>query len=87
MTLVLPYEKEEDITFTLNLAKELASIGARIHAHTFMPLPGTPFKDMHPGKVEPEVKREIERLISMGKLYGQWHTQEKMAKRSQKERV
>lgn len=83
----LPNEKEEDIKLTLNLAKELANIGARIHAHTFMPLPGTPFKNMLPGKIEPKIKREIERLISVGKLYGQWHTQEKIAERTMKEDV
>ena len=81
----LPYENEEDTILTLNLAKELTSIGARIHAHTFMPLPGTPFQNMPPGKIELKIKREIEKLISEGKLYGQWHTQEKIAGRSQRE--
>jgi len=80
-----PHEKEEDKIRTLNLAKELASIGARIHAHTFMPLPGTPFKNMPPGKIESETKREIERLISVGQLYGQWHIQEKIAERTKRE--
>jgi B12-binding domain/radical SAM domain protein len=83
----LPYEKEEDTLLTLNLAKELTSIGARIHAHTFMPLPGTPFQNMPPGKIVLKIKREMEKLISEGKLYGQWHTQEKIAGRSQREYV
>ena len=83
----LPNEKEEDMILTLNLVKELASIGARIHAHTFMPLPGTPFKNLPPGKIGPEFRREMERLISMGKLYGQWLTQEKIAESYTKDYV
>jgi len=81
----LPHEKEEDTILTLNLVKKLTGIGARIHAHTFMPLPGTPFKNMPPGKIELEIKREMERLISVGKLYGRWLTQEKIAGRSKRE--
>ncbi len=83
----LPYEREEDTMLTLNFVKELVSIGGRIHAHTFMPLPGTPFKNMPPGKIEPQIKRAMERLISAGKLYGQWHTQEKIAGRFKREYV
>lgn len=75
----LPREKEEDTCLTLQLAKKLSVMGARIHAHTFMPLPGTPFWNMPPGKIDPRVKKEIEQLISIGKLYGNWRYQEKIA--------
>jgi B12-binding domain/radical SAM domain protein len=33
---------------SLDLAGELAGLGARIHAHAFMPLPGTPWRDARP---------------------------------------
>lgn len=78
----LPGETEEDAHLTLLLAKELTKMGARIHAHTFMPLVGTPFKDMPPGKIEPEAKKELERLVSVGKVYGQWRSQEAIARRT-----
>ena len=77
----LPGETEEDIELTVKLIKELAAMGARIHAHTFMPLVGTPFKDKPPGRINSKLRRELERLISAGKLYGQWQTQELIAKR------
>ncbi len=38
----LPGETAEDVEATLKLADELAARGARIHGHTFMPLPGHP---------------------------------------------
>jgi B12-binding domain/radical SAM domain protein len=78
----LPQETENDALSTLKLAKELARMGARIHAHTFMPLVGTPFKNMPPGNISPKIRLELERLISIGKLYGQWRAQEVIAKRS-----
>ena len=77
----LPNETEEDTKLTVRLIKELADMGARIHAHTFMPLVGTPFKDKPPGKISPKLRRELEKLISAGKLYGQWQAQELIAKR------
>jgi B12-binding domain/radical SAM domain protein len=76
----LPGETEEDSYLTLQLAKELIKMGARIHAHTFMPLVGTPFENMPPGKISPKIRKELGRLTSAGKVYGQWHAQEEIAK-------
>ncbi|UCE44180.1 MAG: TIGR04013 family B12-binding domain/radical SAM domain-containing protein [Candidatus Bathyarchaeota archaeon] len=78
----LPHETEEDARLTLELAKILTKKGARIHAHTFMPLVGTPFKNMPAGEICPTIKIELERLISIGKVYGQWRAQEVVAKQS-----
>ena len=39
---------QEDLEASLRFAAELADLGARIHAHTFMPLPGTPWRDAQP---------------------------------------
>src|SRR5690606_29479277 len=41
----MPGEDRSDVDASLALAKELADLGARIHAHTFMPLPGTPWRE------------------------------------------
>jgi B12-binding domain/radical SAM domain protein len=75
----LPGETEEDKIQTLRVIKDLTKMGARIHAHTFIPLVGTPFGDMKPGKIDEKTRKEIQRLISQGKLYGEWEKQERIA--------
>ncbi len=71
----LPGEEPEDIQATLSLMRKLADAGARVHGHTFMPLPGTPFRDAPPGKVDEATRVELERLASQGRLYGHWKQQ------------
>jgi hypothetical protein len=44
-----------------------------------MPLPGTPFRDAPPGRVDDAVRDDLERLASRGRLYGQWRAQERTA--------
>ena len=51
----LPGETNRDAQESINLADRLAEAGARIHGHTFMPLPGTPFKDDRPGTISPKI--------------------------------
>jgi B12-binding domain/radical SAM domain protein len=71
----MPGESRDDADDSLKLAKELAEAGARIHAHTFMPLPGTPWRDAPPGDVDPETIAEVDRLSQQGALYGHWQKQ------------
>ncbi|GIF00661.1 hypothetical protein Ari01nite_81250 [Paractinoplanes rishiriensis] len=71
----MPGEDRGDVDASLGLARELADLGARIHAHTFMPLPGTPWRDAPPGDVDPETIREVDRLSLRGALYGHWQKQ------------
>lgn len=75
----LPGEQREDALESLELAERLAGLGARIHGHTFMPLPGTPYSDSPPGRVERTTLKALRRLESRGKLYGQWEKQEQVA--------
>lgn len=75
----LPGETPKDLKATLDLADELTASGARIHGHTFMPLPGTPLKNAPPGHIPPEVEDKLHKLIARGKLYGQWKTQKSIA--------
>ncbi len=75
----LPGESEEDIVATVNLCKKLVEMGARIHAHTFMPLPGTPLDEAPPGRIEKWVKKEIAKLVGRGRAYGYWREQEVLA--------
>ncbi|SCL25821.1 TIGR04013 family B12-binding domain/radical SAM domain-containing protein [Micromonospora inyonensis] len=71
----MPGEDQSDVDSSLRLARELADLGARIHAHTFMPLPGTPWREAPPGDVAPETIREVDRLSQRGALYGHWQKQ------------
>lgn len=75
----LPGELQEDAEASLRLAEELGRLGARVHAHTFMPLPGTPYRDHAPAPLSAETVRQIERLASHGKIYGQWKQQRQLA--------
>lgn len=77
----MPGENSADVAASLALARELADLGARIHAHTFMPLPGTPWRDAPPGDVAPETIREVDRLSQRGALYGHWQRQRDHAAR------
>ncbi|MEV4760796.1 TIGR04013 family B12-binding domain/radical SAM domain-containing protein [Micromonospora sp. NPDC049559] len=77
----MPGEGPDEVRDSLALARELAELGARIHAHTFMPLPGTPWRDAPPGDVDPATISEVDRLSSQGALYGHWQRQREHANR------
>ncbi len=74
----LPVEEADDVTKSLDLMEKLAIMGARIHAHYFMPLAGSMWAFSKPKAILPEFRRRIELLISKGKLFGQWLHQEKI---------
>lgn len=76
----LPGEEPDDVEATLALAERLAERGARVHGHTFMPLPGTPFRKEPPGRIEAAARRRLDRLAARGRLYGQWARQEGIAR-------
>lgn len=75
----LPGENDEDILSTLKVIKDLNKSGARIHAHTFIPLPQTPFKNEKASKINPALRKELNKLCSKGIIYGEWLKQEKIA--------
>ncbi len=68
----LPGETPEDRAASIRLAQRLVAMGARIHGHAFMPLPGTPLRGATPAQIEPATVREMERLESAGAMHGQW---------------
>ncbi|WP_260478216.1 TIGR04013 family B12-binding domain/radical SAM domain-containing protein [Nonomuraea sp. WAC 01424] len=71
----MPGESEEDQRQSLALAADLAELGARIHTHTFMPLPGTPWRDAEPAFIPLTTMRELDRLAQRGDAYGHWRRQ------------
>jgi len=77
----LPSEARADRAASLAFADELVRLGARIHAHTFMPLPGTPTRGARPGTVPPAARLRLERLVSSGAAFGQWKQQASIARR------
>ncbi len=77
----LPGETDDDILETERVIVDLVRMGARIHAHTFVPLPQTPFSKAPPGRVSPKLKEVINRLLPKGVIFGDWQKQEVLAKR------
>ena len=75
----LPGESEEDIKLTIGMMKELSNKGARIHAHSFIPLPQTPFSNAQVTRIKDVYKKEIKSLISKGSAFGDWEKQERLA--------
>jgi B12-binding domain/radical SAM domain protein len=75
----LPGENEEDVRLTVQMMKELAEKGARIHAHSFIPLPQTPFGKESAKKINNIYRKEIKMLISQGVAFGNWREQEKLS--------
>ncbi len=72
----LPFDDESR---TLAAMRELVEMGAVIHAHYFMPLPGTPLALVEPEPVSEALVKEVERLTGKGKLYGQWKRQKELS--------
>jgi B12-binding domain/radical SAM domain protein len=76
----LPGEGPEDVAATVQLMEDLVAMGAVLHTHTFMPLPGTPLEKEAPGRVDPALHSLLDRLASQGHQIGQWRTQEQLAR-------
>ena len=77
----LPGEDAGDLADTVRLMEDLAEMGAVLHTHTFMPLPGTPLENAPPGRVDPDLHPLLDRLASQGHQIGQWRRQEEIAQR------
>jgi B12-binding domain/radical SAM domain protein len=79
----LPGEDDGDLAATVRLMEDLAAMGAVLHTHTFMPLPGTPLEDAPPGTVDPALHPLLDRLASQGHQVGQWRKQEEIARQQE----
>jgi B12-binding domain/radical SAM domain protein len=71
----LPDETADDRAASLRLAADLVAMGARIHSHAFMPLPGTPLRDAVPSPIDDETAYAMARMEASGAMYGQWRRQ------------
>ncbi len=72
----LPGENEKNqedlLTFMENLVHEYS---IRIHMHTFMPLPGTPWKHLVASNISSKIKKRLRKLSQNGHLDGWWENQ------------
>lgn len=71
----LPGEEKSDRLETIRLIQKMAKPGVKIHAHWFMPLPGTPFEHESPAPPDPWLLSELDTLTTRKILYGQWRKQ------------
>jgi len=71
-----PGEEEEERRETVGFIEELLSrYHARIHAHYFMPLPGTPYAHCRPQPLSSWLVRRLGELSRQGFLDGSWQQQ------------
>ncbi len=76
----LPGETAEDRELTFSLVEELVARGARIHSHTFLPLPGSPWAHCPPGEIDEATARRLGALAGCGRQYGSWQAQARQAR-------
>lgn len=78
-----PFETKEDVEQTFNFIEKIVKkYNAKIHAHTFMPLPGTPLSNVGPGVLKDYHYKFLGQLASKGILDGYWLKQEQLAKKA-----
>ncbi len=71
-----PGERENERRETMAFIEELVSLyGARIHAHCFIPLPGTPYERARPEPLSRWLVRRLGDLSRLGVLDGSWQRQ------------
>lgn len=76
----LPGEDAGDRRLSIEMIESLAGMGAKIHSHTFIPLPGTPLAGCEAGVVDEELARYLSRLANKGLQFGQWKKQQELAR-------
>ncbi|MGD0092302.1 MAG: TIGR04013 family B12-binding domain/radical SAM domain-containing protein [Planctomycetota bacterium] len=75
----LPGETEPESDQTAAALEKLAALGARIHAHFFLPLPQTAFAGAKPSHPSKRLLATVYRLLGRGQLYGEWQAQTAIA--------
>ena len=70
-----PFESDDDQRATADLVRWIARYG-KIHAHSFLPLPGTPLARSLPRPLSRELSHLLGSLALRGKLTGSWRSLE-----------
>ncbi|MEM4735237.1 MAG: TIGR04013 family B12-binding domain/radical SAM domain-containing protein [Candidatus Thorarchaeota archaeon] len=76
----LPGEGPQDLKRTLDICHELVEMGAKLHGHVFMPLPGSEFENSLPMALDSETRQELGELTRKGHMTGAWANQEILGK-------
>jgi B12-binding domain/radical SAM domain protein len=71
----LPGETRKDEDASMEMITTLSALGAMIHSHAFMPLPGTPLAGAPDAAISPRMRKFIENMESRGKAFGPWRVQ------------
>ncbi len=75
-----PFENDEDVEKTFDFIEKIVKrYKAKVHAHTFMPLPGTPLFKYGPGRLTKKHLKVLGSLASKGILDGYWHKQQELS--------
>ncbi|MFX1578659.1 MAG: TIGR04013 family B12-binding domain/radical SAM domain-containing protein [Promethearchaeota archaeon] len=82
----LPGETKKEMHESIELCYSLSEMGAKIHGHVFMPLPGSAFENESPGRLDSESRKLLGELSRKKLLTGSWSTQENIAKRLSSQR-
>jgi B12-binding domain/radical SAM domain protein len=77
----LPGETKMELDASINLCEDLAKMGAKVHGHVFMPLPGSEFERMPPGRLDDDSRSALGELARKGFLTGSWSAQEHLAQK------
>jgi len=77
----LPSETRKELDDSIALCEMLSEMGARVHGHVFMPLPGSAFENMPPGRLDQDSRSTLGELSRRGILTGSWSSQEELAAR------
>lgn len=78
----LPGETPEDRAATIAWMEKInLRYGAIIHAHTFMPLVGTPWAHLDPDPVDAAMMQTLGRFSQQNQLFGYWARQRTLAQR------
>ncbi|KAA0259488.1 TIGR04013 family B12-binding domain/radical SAM domain-containing protein [Deferribacter autotrophicus] len=67
----LPFEEEKDVIESIKWIEKWND-RVRIHAHYFMPLPGTEFENEMPSQLSERSLLKLKSLEGEGKIFGQW---------------
>lgn len=68
----LPDEKEDDIERNLEFIEKISLMGAIIHTHSFMPLPGTPWSNKKTGVIPKRLRLKLKHLENRRLAFGKW---------------
>jgi B12-binding domain/radical SAM domain protein len=72
----LPCEDDGDQQATIRLVRWITGHGGKVHAHRFLPLPGTPLSHAKARPILPEAERVLGMLALKGDVSGSWSSPE-----------